>query len=119
MGPLFLILLTLSLKRFNRSSRQKLGDKMNAKNLHGYLPLFFANDETPPCSTEVVFPCSQLWGLQMEQPRRQRVLSVLRTVGQRSQGSVHRMLVILEWSAGQAPKMLVHVARGASPSLAS
>lgn len=44
MGPWSLILLTLSLKKFKRSSQQKLGDKMNAKNFRWCLLLSFASE---------------------------------------------------------------------------
>lgn len=59
----------------------------------------------------------QFLGRPLEQHQKQLVLLVIWTVGQRSQGSVRRMLVILEWSAGLSPKMLVNIAHGASPPL--
>lgn len=77
------------------------------------------SDETPPSPTEVMFFWRQFWGLLMEQYQKQLVCCSLAcwAVGLRSQGSVHRMLVILERAARLTPKMLV-IAH-ASQSLAS
>lgn len=92
---------------------------MKAKNFYWCLLLSSASNETPLYPRGAVFLCMQFLGLPVEQHQKQLVLLLMGTVGKRSRGSVHRMLVILERSAGLSPKMLVNIAHGARPSLAS